>query len=73
MPRFSKLLVEFLVDDSGISSVEYALLLAFIAAGIVFGANSLSTAVTGEMNDAAACISGTDADIIVISAAGGNC
>ncbi len=43
-------------DESGISSVEYALLLAFVAVGIIIGADLLSTAVTGEMTDAATCI-----------------
>ena len=44
-------------DESGISSVEYALLLAFIAAGIIVAAESLSNAVENEMQDAASCIS----------------
>ena len=46
-------------DESGISSVEYALLLAFVAAGIIFGAEALSNAVEGEMTDTAGCIDGT--------------
>ncbi len=46
-------------DESGISSVEYALLLAFVAAGIIIGADALSTAVETEMNVAADCIDGT--------------
>ena len=48
-------------DESGISSVEYALLLAFVAAGIIVAADSLSNAVSNEMNEAAACIEGTNA------------
>ena len=43
-------------DESGISSVEYALLLAFIAAGIIVAAETLSNAVENEMLDAASCI-----------------
>ncbi len=43
-------------DESGISSVEYALLLAFVAGGIIIGADALSSAVRTEMTDAAACI-----------------
>ena len=43
-------------DESGISSVEYALLLAFVAAGIIIGADALSTAVEDEMVSAADCI-----------------
>ncbi len=41
-------------DERGISSVEYALLLAFIAAGIIVAAEALSNAVENEMNDTAA-------------------
>ncbi len=43
-------------DESGISSVEYALLLAFVAAGIIVAADSLSNAVSNEMEEAARCI-----------------
>ncbi len=43
-------------DQSGISSVEYALLLAFIAAGIITAAELLSNAVTNEMCDSASLI-----------------
>ncbi len=49
-------------DESGISSVEYALLLAFVAAGIILAADELSDAVSGEMNEAAACITNGDAN-----------
>ncbi len=41
-------------DECGISSVEYAMLLAFIAAGILMGADMLSNAVSNEMEDTAA-------------------
>ncbi len=43
----------FLNDERGISSVEYALLLGFIGAGIVLGAESLSTAVEDEFQETA--------------------
>ena len=46
-------------DESGISSVEYALLLAFVAAGIIIGAEALSTAVENEMTGVAGCIDNT--------------
>ena len=46
-------------DESGISSVEYALLLAFVAAGIIVAADSLSNAVSNQMEDAANCIEST--------------
>ena len=43
-------------DESGISSVEYALLLAFIAAGVITAAELLSNAVQNEMTSVADCI-----------------
>lgn len=52
----TKYLRSFWNDESGISSVEYALLLAFVAAGIITAAGTLSDAVEGEMNEAATCI-----------------
>lgn len=48
-------------DESGISSVEYALLLAFVAAGIILGAEALSDAVEAEMIETADCISDSTA------------
>ncbi len=55
----TKFLSNLWSDESGISSVEYALLLAFVAAGIIVAADGLSDAVSGEMNDAADCIEAT--------------
>jgi len=55
----SKVLRDLWNDESGISSVEYALLLAFVAAGIIVAADSLSNAVSNQMEDAASCIEGT--------------
>ncbi len=61
MQKFGNFLGEFLSDESGISSVEYALLLAFVAGGIIMGAGFLSEAVEGELGCAANTItSGTD-------------
>ncbi len=60
MDRMRHFLVRLWTDESGISSVEYALLLAFVAAGIILGAEALSEAVEAEMFDAAACIEGTN-------------
>lgn len=53
-----KFISSFWKDESGISSVEYALLLAFVAAGIIVGAELLSDAVSDQMSDAADCING---------------
>ena len=58
MDGMRQILVRLWTDESGISSVEYALLLAFVAAGIILGAEALSEAVEQEMYDAATCISG---------------
>ncbi len=41
-------------DEHGISSVEYVLLLAMIAGGIIMGAELLGGAVSNELIDAAA-------------------
>ena len=41
-------------DECAISSIEYALLLAFVGAGIIMAADELSGAVANEMNDTAA-------------------
>ena len=49
---------KFWNDDSGISSVEYALLLAFVAAAIIFAAEDLSNSVSNQMTDTADCIDG---------------
>ncbi len=57
----TKFLNKLWTDESGISSVEYALLLAFVAAGIILAADSLSNAVSNEMEGAATCIESTDA------------
>ena len=54
-----KFLMELWRDESGISAVEYALLLAFIAAGIILAAGELGTAVRTEIQDAADCLDGT--------------
>ena len=56
MRKTGKFLTKLWNDESGISSVEYALLLAFIAAGIITAAELLSNAVENEMTDTATCI-----------------
>ncbi len=59
----SKFLSDLWNDESGISSVEYALLLAFVAAGIILAADQLSNAVSNEMENAADCIDGVTASV----------
>jgi Flp pilus assembly pilin Flp len=61
MEGVKKFVRSLLRDESGISSVEYALLLAFVAGGIIIAAGELSTAIQGEMSAAADCIDGTTA------------
>ena len=56
MRKTGKFLTKLWSDESGISSVEYALLLAFVAAGIIAGAELLSNAVENEMCDSASMI-----------------
>ncbi len=41
-------------DEPGISSVEYAMLLAMIGGGIIMSVDMLATAVSNQMNDTAA-------------------
>ncbi len=59
MRRIRKFLKKLWTDNNAISSVEYALLLAFVAAGIIAAADLLSNAVSNELGDAAKCIEGT--------------
>ncbi len=59
MQKIATTILDIWNDESGISSVEYALLLAFVAAGIILGAEALSDAVEGEMIQTASCIEGT--------------
>ena len=56
MHKITTMILNLWNDESGISSVEYALLLAFVAAGIITAAELLSNAVENEMEDTAACI-----------------
>ncbi len=59
MRKTGKFFTKLWNDESGISSVEYALLLAFVAAGIITAAELLSNAVQNEMTETAECIEGT--------------
>jgi len=46
-------------DQSGVSSVEYALLLSFVASAVIIGGWKLSASVGGEMSEAADCLDGS--------------
>ena len=56
MPSLKKRLSGLWADESGISSVEYALLLAFMGGAILVGAEGLANAVENKMTDTATCI-----------------
>ncbi len=56
MQKITTMILNLWNDESGISSVEYALLLAFVAAGIITAAELLSNAVENEMTETANCI-----------------
>ncbi len=56
MNQVAAIVQGFLNDERGISSVEYAMLLAFVGAGVVFGAETLSSAVEDEFRETAAKI-----------------
>ncbi len=56
MPSIKKRLSGLWADQGGISSVEYALLLSFVAGGILLGAEELANAVAEKLNDTANCI-----------------
>ena len=56
MYRLKQNVARLWCDESGVSSVEYALLLAFVAASVIVAASVLSAAVSNEITDAADCI-----------------
>ncbi len=56
--NLTRKIYSFWADEAAISSVEYALLLAVIGAGIIMGAEQLSTAVSDEILAAASCFGG---------------
>ena len=45
-----------LLDDSGASAAEYALILAIVGTGIAVAAYTLGTSISGAMNKASKCI-----------------
>ena len=59
MTRMREFLNNIWADKNAISSVEYALLIAFIASGIIVAAELLSNAVSNELRNAAKCIEST--------------
>jgi len=45
-----------LLDDSGASAAEYALILAIVGTGIAVAAYTLGTSISNAMNKASGCI-----------------
>jgi Flp pilus assembly pilin Flp len=62
MCRTKPILERLWKDESGISSVEYALLLAFIAAGIIAAADTLSNSVMDQFSETAGLFDGAAGD-----------
>ena len=46
-------------NQSGIASIEYAMLTAVVAAGVLLAVSQLSGAVSGTMDRTAGCLDGT--------------
>lgn len=64
MHRAGHPLATLFTDRNGISSVEYALLLAFLAAGILIAMSTLSNAIMEEFLAAAMCVDSFDPNCI---------
>ena len=62
MHKFEKFITDVWQDESGISSVEYALMLAFMGGAIVIGATALGDSVGDKLTTAAGCVDGVAAD-----------
>jgi pilus assembly protein Flp/PilA len=52
----SKFVTSFVMDDSGASAAEYALILAIVGTGIALAAVGLGTAIKGSISKATTCI-----------------
>ena len=59
MKVFAKAAAAMWADENGISSCEYALLMAFVASAIIVSAWALASSVEGSMIGAAECVKGT--------------
>ncbi len=56
MDKMNQFLVRLWNDESGISSVEYVLLLALVGSAIILGASFLGQEVGLQLNETAQCI-----------------
>jgi len=55
----SKLFARFAKDESGATAIEYGLIAALIAVGIIVGAGALGTNLNSTFNNLATTIGGT--------------
>ena len=55
-----KFFESFIIDESGASAAEYALILAIIGSGIALAAFQLGGAISGAMDKAKNCITTTN-------------
>ena len=55
-----KTFINLLMDDSGASAAEYALILAIVGTGIAAAAFALGGAISGAMTNAVDCINSSD-------------
>ena len=55
----TKFITSFVMDDSGASAAEYALILAIVGTGIALAAIGLGNAISGSMSKASKCIKST--------------
>ena len=57
MSKTGKFLAKLWNDESGVSAVEYVLMLAIVGSAIIAGASLLGDAIAVELNETATCIS----------------
>ncbi len=56
MSKTRKFLAKLWNDESGISAVEYVLLLALVGTALILGASFLGNEVGNQLNDTASCL-----------------
>jgi Flp pilus assembly pilin Flp len=61
MNELKEMVAKFVREEDGTTAVEYAVMLAFIAVGVIAAVTYLQGAVSGKMTSAADLIAGTTA------------
>ncbi len=56
MSKTGKFLAKLWNDESGVSAVEYVLMLALIGSALILGASLLGDEVANQLNDTASCL-----------------